>query len=460
MPTPAWVPASDNVQVLIPNQNPSISPINLSGTQLSNICDPNGDFEIEIDITPLFNLSGNASSLCYFQGFSTDGELSVVYVPGNNAGNVENDTGTFTFTVRGVSIGAGLVVNPSIFNILGWSSGQRILLHTWYKPSLANSATRDSAGMRIEVQGCANDGPVSNYNLQTTTNCSVAQASGSPLATTYSSFSIGSKTDGTLPINGTVNQVRFIITGSAYRLRNAYLLVVGDSVMTAYESWGPTMAYATARTGNNTFQTLPLISMIAHPGDKCQDQINAFQYSRYGGFGTAGPGNLGIGSAANTTGTLFGPADPEIIAIIDCCGINNVIGGSTAATIIAAMQALITAVKAGLPNAKYIKSLLHPCAGSMTGPQQAVWQTLNGTGANGITSTLTGVDAFVTNFVAPMSDNPSWVQGNAAPNLNPIYQSIQIQPNQFDKLHPNGSGRQIWADSIVATLQSLGVWLG
>jgi hypothetical protein len=88
-----------------------------------------------------------------------------------------------------------------------------------------------------------------------------------------------------------------------------------------------------------------------------------------------------------------------------------------------------------------------------------VWQTLNGTGTNGIT-TLTGVDAFVLRDVRTLGDNSSWNQGDACPNLQAQYQAIAQYPNVYDGLHHSGTAKTVEAASLVMALTGLGLWTG
>jgi hypothetical protein len=134
-------------------------------------------------------------------------------------------------------------------------------------------------------------------------------------------------------------------------------------------------------------------------------------------------------------------------------GINDVVGGSTAAAITAAYQGLVDDIAAANPLAKIVTMHMLPADGwaSMNAGTQQKWIDVNKNIDGSGSSPVTGAHAIITSVSAALNQHGS-LSTTAGQNL------LGAAYDTGDHVHENNDGRLLDAAGIVTSLTSLGVY--
>lgn len=211
------------------------------------------------------------------------------------------------------------------------------------------------------------------------------------------------------------SQIRQRLADDAGVLPPSYAVAIGDSTIAAYLGAQPVTNFlTTSRTVRN----------IAVPGHAIADQKAAW-----------------LATAERSR------AQWVVIQV----GLNDVLQGSTTASLTAQLQDLVNTVRADAPGAAVLVSQLSPMRGRLVADlgdvageaAYQVWLALNAAIAGGGATPITNVQGRVTAHVALLNDG--------AGNLLPQYDLVD------DFIHTTDGGRQIVAQAWMSALTAAGV---
>lgn len=373
--------------------------IAFGATALSKLVDTLGNFDVELSYIVSVDEWDHLGNCYLLYATSTDGELSIRY----DAASL-----SLIFRVRGVDVGQTSAANGPLVCTMGYSNrspspmdvqtpGQVMRVRTWYRPS------HGDGGIRMTVNGC------------TMLDLAIV-STGSALAAPTVAY-LGSNA-GSSSFPARWQEVR---RPAALTTPAPEGLVVGDSIM------GPAVESAIATAGDGSYYyspaqalTRPGIVSLAHAGDTIAVQKATFLASPY----------------SSATG---GGASVKWVVVQ--LGVNDVLAGTAAATILAALQDLVTTIHASLPSAKIALWQLLPGHAALTAPEYAVWQAVN---AGIAAATITPVAYVGTS----LQYGGAFALGDSSDNLLTQY--------AIGTLHPNKSGRVIQAAAHLAGLRAIG----
>ncbi len=128
-------------------------------------------------------------------------------------------------------------------------------------------------------------------------------------------------------------------------------------------------------------------------------------------------------------------------------GVNDIDAGSSSATVIAALQDLVTTCASRFPGASILLAKITPCDAYLSAGESTIRAAVNVATGGGGGSPITGADAVITSIA----------DVGGAHTLNDGAGNLAAAYNSGDNLHPNKSGRQRIAAGFRAALTSAGV---
>jgi lysophospholipase L1-like esterase len=319
---------------------------------------------------------------------------------GTNAGDVFSATNSEGLLAWGPSAntinlymqGRGGIVGSIGAGYMRW--GHEIQCRGWYRP------TKGGGGLRLKINGC-----------QIVPDVAIIPTGG--VVPAFSDAWQGSRLGVSTELSAFCSVLRAWRNNDPTRFMSE-IGVLGDSIM-----------------ADNSAYEQPAVGMLLYKPDEAK--------IRGGIYSIAHPGDT-----ASAQKTLFDASPLKtatgVRAFVIQVGVNNVLAGQSAATVLADIQALVTDCAAVAP---VILCQMTPCRAALSGGQYAVWQAVND-GINGGGATpITGATRIVTGHVEAMGDGSN---------------NLKASMNSGDNIHPNALGRQTNANFIRNEgLASLGV---
>lgn len=356
----------------------------------------NGDLDVEGSFRALLdNINGGADGdFVAFSATTPDGTASLRFT-----GVSESPYVSWILKVRGSDVLNNQQNFPTIGSNLPWLLGDDVRWRAWYRPSTGAS------GIRVWVNG------VSGRDAEgTTTGGTLAEASalsfgGNPSAVTDSENMIA-HTIAQLP-----------------ETQGPEIVCMGDSTLGRINPGNPEVV-----SGLSYFYlpserlTRPGVGLLAVGGDTLAGQTSKW-----------------LGSWWRT--------QASVKAVTIQVGINDILAGTSSATIITKIQALVDLVKRDRPDVKVavaeltpIKTALDTYYSGTAAAKLTVWEDVNEAILGSGGSPITGVDYRIRDHVDELDD------GTGALKMG----------YDYDYLHPNSSGRKVESLAYRTAVSGLG----
>lgn len=366
-----------------------------SAPDASDVMD-SGDLDVEGSFRALLdNINGGADGdFVAFSATTTDGTASLRFT-----GVSESPYVTWILKVRGADVLNNQQSFPTIGSNLPWLVGDDVRWRAWYRPSLGTS------GIRIWVNGVAGLDVVG-----TTTGGALAEASalsfgGNPSAVTDSERMIAH------PI------------AELPETQGPEIVCMGDSTLGRINPGNPEVV-----SGLSYFYlpserlTRPGVALLAVGADTLAGQKAKW-----------------LASWWRTQASV------KVVTIQ--VGINDILAGTSSATIITNIQGLVDLVKRDRPDVKVavaeltpIKTALDNYYSGTAAAKLTVWEDVNESLLGSGGSPITGVDYRIRDHVDELDD------GTGALKVG----------YDYDYLHPNNAGRKVESSAYRTAVSGLG----
>ncbi len=376
----------------------------MSAAQAAALVDDNGNLEFVMAYTPSIgdmsgevaaNLNiGDASLLpdsYVWSASSPEGSMSVRYIHASGGLPAQ-----YTLTVRGVD-----VLTTTLANI--GAGGLASAVRAWY------NITSGICGLRVSVNGAY----VSDKTGATT---------GTALAKPTAGFFGTDEGSATLALTGRLVGQAVRPAALTQTTQAVEVVFLGDSIVASFGTAHPSVAsyiYTQEEVASR-----PGLGVLAQVGDTAGNQ-----QSRW----TSSPWSTASG----------------IAAVVIQVGVNNILGGSTAAATITAIQALVTRARLDQPTTKIILCQMLPASAYLINQggagYQVKWLAINEAIAGNGGTPITGADRVLLlgDIGSPLNDGSYDL---------PLGYRVEAIP-----LHPNNPGRIVNAGEIRAGLVAEGI---
>ncbi len=344
----------------------------------------NGCLVAEVAFVPSTNIV-DQGDFYVFEASTTDGVLAVRHT---------DSDGLYRLIVRGVEVLTTTGGSYPGANMTA-RAGDEVRIRAWYVPRTG------LCGLRVWVNGCA------GRDATTTATSSLLAA---PTA-----LKIGSKIDGTQAIAGQMRHVRSFAPSQGGVKFPAEIVILGDSTIA-----GDLFSMGHISVGSGIYSLDQArdrsygIASLAASGDAISAQRAKWDASGYAG-------------------------DSNVQAVIIQCGINDIAGLISAATIITSLNNWIADIADTNPDASIYISKINPIRNALSAPQQAIYDAVQLAIEGGGATPVTGVDGRITEHYTVLSNSDS---------MRTAYQISGVS----DNVHENDAGRAAIAAAYQRTL--------